>query len=204
MSQPVSLGSLVLLAANPKLCSRADAHTTGGFKRRRSRISACPWPWDDTYMHGTRRMQAMPAVYPARHGKTWHCFLLFVRSLLAARQISPAPPSTDISRNCPPKSSPRRKCLRPKCRTQACSASVLALSASPNIVSREVLGASSTRAARGADDIMCVAAWVPVPRTQPASSLASEHGKIASSNTMRCVVERVTQRRRADSGNAED
>jgi hypothetical protein len=51
---------------------------------------------------------------------------------------------------------------------------------------------------------MCVAAWVPVPRTQSASSLASEHGKPTSPNAMRCVVERVTWRRRADSGNPEN
>jgi hypothetical protein len=163
MSQPVSLGSLVLLAANPKLCSRADAHTTGGFKRRRSRISAYPWPWDDTYMRGTRRMQAMPAVYPARHNgmaRAWHCFLLFIRSLLAARQISPAPPSTDISRNCPPKSSPRRKCLHPKCRTQTCNASFLALSASPSIVSRDRTGLQVLPPARGPPGVlMTLCAW---------------------------------------------
>jgi hypothetical protein len=158
------------------------------------------------YLHARHKAYASDACGVS--GKAWQDMaLLFAIHKILASCSADQPCSAAKHRHIPqlsPKSSPRRKCLRPKCRTQACNASVLALSASPNTVSRKVLGASSTRAARGADDIMCVAAWVPVPRTQPASSLASEHGKIASPNAMRCVVERVTQRRRADSGNAED
>jgi hypothetical protein len=95
------------------------------------------------------------------HGKTRHCFLLFIRSLLAARQISHVPPSTDISRNCLPPSPRPGENVRPKCRPQACNASILTLSASTNIASRDwtglqVLGTSSTRAARV---LMTLCAW---------------------------------------------